>query len=96
MGEGVANLTCTLTGKESSRHFSSFVMVGARLQNSELTTALQDKIAPQALWTIGDCLAPGIIQAAVYSGHRTARLIDNDPLAGGSFKREHIGISSFE
>ena len=33
---------------------------------------------PQSVTRIGDCLAPSIIAAAVYAGHRYARELDTD------------------
>lgn len=37
---------------------------------------------------VGDCLAPGIIQAAVFSGHAEARRLLGDASTTGHFKRE--------
>jgi len=37
---------------------------------------------------IGDCLAPGTIAAAVYSGHRHARELDEPVPDGVPFRRE--------
>ena len=39
---------------------------------------------------IGDCLAPGTIAAAVYSGHRAAQEWEMDPEARYAFKRERF------
>ena len=44
--------------------------------------------------TIGDCLAPSTIAAAVYAGHRYARGFD-EPLPGGvPFRRELPAIEA--
>ena len=40
---------------------------------------------------IGDCLAPGTIATAVYSGHRYAREMD-EPEDRSSFRREHASV----
>jgi dimethylamine/trimethylamine dehydrogenase len=37
---------------------------------------------------IGDCLAPGTIASAVYTGHQYAREMDADPPADVRFRRE--------
>ena len=42
---------------------------------------------------IGDCLAPGTIAAAVYSGHRFARELDEPAHDGVPFRRELIRIA---
>ena len=38
---------------------------------------------------IGDCLAPGTIDTAVYAGHRYAREMDEPASRGVGFRREH-------
>jgi dimethylamine/trimethylamine dehydrogenase len=38
--------------------------------------------------SIGDCLAPSTIAAAVYAGHRYAREFDRPPTDGAGFRRE--------
>jgi dimethylamine/trimethylamine dehydrogenase len=38
--------------------------------------------------SIGDCLAPGTIAAAVYAGHRHAREFDRPESDEAGFKRE--------
>lgn len=71
----------TLDGAEA--HFDQFdlahsqlVIVGAREPNTRLYTSLQNESnLPFALYQAGDCLVPGIIQAAVLSGHQTAKKI---------------------
>ena len=48
-----------------------------------------------SLRAIGDCLAPGLIAAAVYGGHRYARELDTQvPLDEAPFLRENVGLSS--
>jgi dimethylamine/trimethylamine dehydrogenase len=42
----------------------------------------------KSITRIGDCLAPGTIAAAVYSGHRFARDLDEPPVTGVPFRRE--------
>jgi dimethylamine/trimethylamine dehydrogenase len=41
---------------------------------------------------IGDCLAPGTIAAAIYSGHRAAREMDATRPEALSFFRERVRV----
>ena len=41
---------------------------------------------------IVDCYAPGIIPAAIWSGHRYARELDAPPPGNMSFKREFVRV----
>jgi dimethylamine/trimethylamine dehydrogenase len=50
-------------------------MVTSREPRDALYHALRERIAIER---IGDCSAPGIIAAAVFSGHRYARAMDAD------------------
>ncbi len=50
-------------------------LVGARTSNDTLYRELQTRGTMKQLHHAGDCLVPGIIQASVYSGHATARMI---------------------
>ena len=60
-------------------------MVTARQPNDDLYHALQqrfesnEELLLSSLRRIGDCDAPAIIAAAVYSGHRYARELDTEP-----------------
>ena len=77
---GEALLACTFTGREHRLKADSLVLVTARLPNDELFHELSERLAsegaPKTLKRIGDCEAPAIIAAAVYSGHRYARELD--------------------
>ena len=47
-----------------------------------------------SLTAIGDCLAPGLVAAAVYGGHKYARQLDIEvPLDEAPFLRENVGLS---
>ena len=77
-----------LSGRQQRFDMDALVMVGARsphcvegLEPSQIGQQSFD----QPVYRAGDCLVPGIIQAAVLSGHQTAR----DILAGRSTLREH-------
>ena len=79
---GKAKLSCTYTGAETSFDCTSLVLVTSRQPNDTVYTELSVLIdrtvetAPKTLKRIGDCEAPAIIAAAVYSGHRYARNLE--------------------
>ncbi len=75
-------LSCNYTGREKTVDCTSLVLVTARSPNDHLYEELATMIAqdqskgPKTLKRIGDCEAPAIIAAAVYSGHRYARQLE--------------------
>ena len=77
-----AELECVYTGARSRRACAAVVMVTARDPDDGLYHELRAEPAALAaagirsLDRIGDCLAPGLIAAAVWSGHRLARGFD--------------------
>lgn len=90
-------LVCVFTGKSRWHACDSLLLVTERIPNDALYQALQadaNALATasiQTVRTIGDCYAPGIIAAAVHSGHLAARefqaIVDDIP-----FKRERIQL----
>jgi dimethylamine/trimethylamine dehydrogenase len=65
------------------------IAVGARLPTDDLLSKLrEDPALADCVSGIGDCLAPGIIQAAVFSGHAEARRLIGDFPESGIYKRE--------
>jgi len=65
------------------------IAVGARLPTDDLLSKLrEDPALADCVSGIGDCLAPGIIQAAVFSGHAEARRLIGDVPESGIYKRE--------
>ena len=46
----------------------------------------------KSVMRIGDCRAPGIIAAAVYSGHRAAREMNASDPGNLSFRRERVTV----
>jgi dimethylamine/trimethylamine dehydrogenase len=64
---------------------STVVLVTSRVPQDDLYYSLQDEIN---IDRIGDCLAPGTIATAVYSGHRFAREMDTAAPVGLPFLRE--------
>jgi dimethylamine/trimethylamine dehydrogenase len=89
-----ATLECVYTGRRSQLATASIVTVTSRAPNDELAVALA--AAPAALTaagiasvtSIGDCLAPSTIAAAVYAGHRYAREFDWPASDATGFNRE--------
>ena len=78
----LAKLGCQYTGEEMDVDCEAVVLVSSRAPNDKLYHDLSGKIeaglddAPQSIKRIGDCEAPAIIAAAVYSGHKYARELD--------------------
>jgi dimethylamine/trimethylamine dehydrogenase len=73
------------------------VLVTQRISNEELYLELKgDEEAlhergVEALYRIGDCVAPRLIAEAVFEGHRLAREIDSDdPAVPLPYKRERL------
>jgi dimethylamine/trimethylamine dehydrogenase len=94
LGDGVET-ACVFTGRKGRIACDAVVLVTARLPNESLYRDLLDRREAWAdngilsVKAIGDALAPGIIAAAVYAGHRYARELDG-PETGDDppFKRE--------
>jgi dimethylamine/trimethylamine dehydrogenase len=93
-----AEIACAYTGALFVQPAASLVTVTARISHDELYRELianPEGLADSGIvqvHRIGDCRAPGIIAAAVYSGHKLARELD-DPQAGYmSFKRERCAV----
>jgi dimethylamine/trimethylamine dehydrogenase len=83
--DGKVLLTSVLTGEEIERPAGSLVSVTARLPVDGLYTHLEqmrDRWSEAGIATItriGDCWAPSTIQQAVYTGHKWARELDEEP-----------------
>lgn len=68
---------------------ATLINVSSRTPNDGLLTALKETSdLADRVSGIGDCLAPGIIQAAVFSGHAEARRLIGDVPKNGIYKRE--------
>ncbi len=86
-GEGERSLEC-----------ASVVMVTSRLPNDALYYALKESLERLAeagirsVKRVGDALGPGLIAAAVWSGHRFARELDGPPPGDVPFKRELVVV----
>ncbi len=80
--DGCVQLDNALTGSRADRPAGSLVTVTARLPVDSLYEQLRDRWKDAgivSLARIGDCLAPSTIQQAVYSGHKWARELDEEP-----------------
>jgi len=87
------DLSCAYTGRVDTIACDTLVPVAGRTPVDDLYTDLKCRFPDQAVSRIGDCLSPGTIAAAVYSGHRAAQeygeSIDPDLVP---FKREEIVV----
>jgi dimethylamine/trimethylamine dehydrogenase len=84
-------------GDELELEADAVVLVTQRLSNDELYRALKAEEEAlrgegiEALYRIGDCVAPRIVAEAIFDGHRLAREIDSeDPSMPLPYKRERI------
>jgi dimethylamine/trimethylamine dehydrogenase len=73
------------------------VLVTQRLSNEDLFLSLKKNAAAltaegiEAVYRIGDCVAPRLIAEAIFEGHRLAREIDcDDPAIPLPYRRERL------
>jgi ABC-type lipopolysaccharide export system ATPase subunit len=85
VGDASASLECIYTGRVRETRAAGIVMTTARTPHDPLYDTLVGRIDVQR---IGDCLAPGTIATAVYSGHQYARELDAGAPADVRFRRE--------
>jgi dimethylamine/trimethylamine dehydrogenase len=89
-----ATLECVYTGRKEEMQVDGLVMVTARVPNDDLyceLVAQTDALSAadiRSLARIGDCLAPGAIVHAVFSGHKFAREFDEPDPGDVPFRRE--------
>jgi len=91
-------LACAFSGRCIVRSVQSLVLVTARLPDDALHVELARR--PESLQAngitsvtrIGDCLAPGTLASAVYSGHRYARELDEPDGGDVPFRRERVTV----
>jgi dimethylamine/trimethylamine dehydrogenase len=93
IGRGGATLECVFTARQRQIACASFVPVTMRRPVDDLFHAIgalsgAQGSVPKGLTRVGDCLAPGTIAAAVYSGHRYARELGEPKHDGVPFRRE--------
>jgi dimethylamine/trimethylamine dehydrogenase len=93
-----AVLICAYTGRTRRIAADAIVMVTARLPNDGLYRAVSKRLAegaegaPRSLRRIGDCEAPAIIAAAVFSGHRYARELDAPGPDEAPLRRDRVTV----
>ena len=80
-------LANSLTG-ETTHVKGHIIIVGHRTPNDSLFRETSTLLGTENVTLCGDALVPGTIQAAVHSGHRIARHLLGDPLAGNTVNRE--------
>jgi dimethylamine/trimethylamine dehydrogenase len=95
VGKDHVKLACIYTGRPAEVEADAVIMVTARLPNENLyrqMNARESEWAEHGVRTvtaIGDCLAPGTIAHAVYSGHRFGRELEEPvPATDISYRRE--------
>ncbi|MDE2912899.1 MAG: NAD(P)-binding protein [Paracoccaceae bacterium] len=84
--------TRTLDGERVTFGAFALALVGARSPRDSLHAELAGPDRPKELYRAGDCLAPGIIQTAVLSGHSTARRILDSGKRPGIPRREQVDV----
>lgn len=89
-------VSCAVTGREQHISVDSIVLVTERYPVDSILSGLTNDPAAvaaagiESIRSIGDCLAPGTVAAAVYSGHLAAREMDGgSPLP----KRERLDLN---
>jgi len=90
---GAVTLECVYTERQHQIACGTLVNVTMRRPVDGLFHVTEALIGagasgPKSLTRAGDCLAPGTIAAAVYSGHRYARELGQPPMTGVPFRRE--------
>jgi dimethylamine/trimethylamine dehydrogenase len=88
-------------GEELELEADALVLVTQRLSNEELYLELrgdEEELAAEgveALYRIGDCVAPRLIAEVIFDGHRLAREIDSpDPALPLPYRRERAVLES--
>jgi dimethylamine/trimethylamine dehydrogenase len=79
---GSVKLTSVLTGDVVKRPAAALVTITGRLPVDELFEQLRDRWQQAGIASVtrvGDCWAPSTIQQAVYTGHKWARGLDEEP-----------------
>ena len=84
---------CTISGSIEEIASDAVIIVGARQPSDRLFHELKDSGEIGQLSMAGDCIVPGKIQDAVYSGHKTARQILGDTPLDTYPKREQVNLT---
>jgi dimethylamine/trimethylamine dehydrogenase len=95
---GEVELACVFTDRRTRHVCDTLVLVTERLPNNTLYHQLQSnpeglaQAGIKTLRCIGDCFAPGIIAAAVHSGHLAARELEAEAPGEVPFLRERVVV----
>ena len=95
---GKVEISCIFTDRRTEKYCDSLILITERIPNDKLHHSLQEKsdnlseAGIKTLKSIGDCLAPSTIAAAVYSGHLAARELESDQKEEVPFLRERVQI----
>ena len=83
------SFACAYTGRNLTLACRTLIMATGRIADDSLyhVLARRDDLGLETLVRIGDCLAPGLIADAVYSGHRFARQF-GEPVSTSPLRRE--------
>jgi dimethylamine/trimethylamine dehydrogenase len=103
IGPGAIRVEDLASAEETVRDCDGLVLVSERRTNDSLYHSLKsdpgalDEAGIEAVYRIGDCVAPRIPADAIFDGHRLAREIDSeDPERPLPFRRERGTIVSLE
>jgi len=101
IGDEEIELACNFTDNRSWMDRGSLILVTMRDAHDALYRELTadpdalENAGIKSVTAIGDCLAPGLIAAAVYGGHKYARELDTEvPIDSPPFRREVMGLSN--
>ncbi|MCC6471713.1 MAG: NAD(P)-binding protein [Alphaproteobacteria bacterium] len=97
---GEAEIACAYTGRTRRIAAAAAVLVTMQTPDDALFHDLAARgdalsaVGIRKLVRIGDALAPGIIAAAVWSGHRFARELDLPESDAVGFRRENVALAA--
>ncbi|MFI9306824.1 oxidoreductase [Streptomyces triculaminicus] len=94
---GTAHLACVFTGRETAVAADAVVLTTGMVPRDELYQELARRgeaelgaAGIRRVVRLGDCLGPGIIAAAVHSGHLFARTLDTALTDRAPYRRENV------
>ncbi|MDX1738555.1 MAG: NADH:flavin oxidoreductase, partial [Alphaproteobacteria bacterium] len=95
---GKLHLSCSYTDRPSELACDALVLITQRTPQDQIYHELKNNPAAleaagiKTLRRIGDCLAPGIVEAATFSGHQAAR--EHEIGEDLPFKRERVTLGN--
>ncbi|GAA3049910.1 oxidoreductase [Streptomyces glomeratus] len=96
---GTAHLACVYTGRETAVQADAVVLATSMVPRDGLyhelgqwTPEEMAQAGVRKVVRIGDCLGPGIIAAAVHSGHLFARTLDTGLTDWTPYRRENVEL----